>query len=255
MRHSLSPTLHNAAFAALGLAWVYLAFEVARRRGGRRARGHADARHRGAVGHHAPQDRGGPRGGRLSPVAAPARRRELRPPPTATTGRARTPTATGSCRSLREDAGFDPAGRRCLVVGAGGAARAVVVALAGAGAREVAVVNRSAEPARGRRRPRRDGSVDSAASRRPIASNWSSTPRRWAWRVGGASSGVGRLPIDPRHLGRGQIVADLIYHPLCTTLLEVAQSRGAADRQRIGDAAAPGGTSFRALDRVGASSR
>ena len=28
VRHSLSPTLHNAAFAATGLDWVYLAFEV-----------------------------------------------------------------------------------------------------------------------------------------------------------------------------------------------------------------------------------
>ncbi|MPY95115.1 MAG: hypothetical protein GEV08_19285, partial [Acidimicrobiia bacterium] len=28
VRHSLSPVLHNAAFAALGLHWVYVAFEV-----------------------------------------------------------------------------------------------------------------------------------------------------------------------------------------------------------------------------------
>ncbi len=27
--HSLSPALHNAAFAALGLDWVYVAFPVA----------------------------------------------------------------------------------------------------------------------------------------------------------------------------------------------------------------------------------
>src|SRR5205085_4989193 len=31
--HSLSPTLHNAAFEALGLDWVYVAFPVARGRG------------------------------------------------------------------------------------------------------------------------------------------------------------------------------------------------------------------------------
>ena len=28
VKHSLSPAIHNAAFAALGLDWVYLAFEV-----------------------------------------------------------------------------------------------------------------------------------------------------------------------------------------------------------------------------------
>ena len=31
--HSLSPTLHNAAFEALGLDWVYVAFPVPRGRG------------------------------------------------------------------------------------------------------------------------------------------------------------------------------------------------------------------------------
>ncbi len=45
--------------------------------------------------------------------------------------------------SLARGADFDPAGRRCLVVGAGGAARAVILALAEAGAAEVAVVNRT----------------------------------------------------------------------------------------------------------------
>ena len=33
VRHSLSPVLHNAAFAALGLDWVYVALEVEAGRG------------------------------------------------------------------------------------------------------------------------------------------------------------------------------------------------------------------------------
>src|SRR4051794_24965060 len=45
------------------------------------------------------------------------------------------------------DAGFDPARRRCVVIGAGGAARSIIVALARAGAKEVTVVNRSADRA------------------------------------------------------------------------------------------------------------
>ena len=53
----------------------------------------------------------------------------------------------GFVASLRRGAGLDPAGLRCLVVGAGGAARAVVLALAEAGAAEVVVVNRTAERA------------------------------------------------------------------------------------------------------------
>ncbi|MGH8999095.1 MAG: shikimate dehydrogenase family protein, partial [Acidimicrobiia bacterium] len=34
VRHSLSPAIHNAAFAACGLDWVYVAFPVARGSGG-----------------------------------------------------------------------------------------------------------------------------------------------------------------------------------------------------------------------------
>jgi shikimate dehydrogenase len=53
----------------------------------------------------------------------------------------------GFLRALRDDAGVDPKGTRVVVLGAGGAARAVCVELALAGAESIAVVNRS--PARG----------------------------------------------------------------------------------------------------------
>ena len=49
----------------------------------------------------------------------------------------------GLLDELRQQFAFDPAGRCCGVIGAGGAARAVVLALAEAGARELLVVNRS----------------------------------------------------------------------------------------------------------------
>ena len=39
----------------------------------------------------------------------------------------------GFIDALRDEASFDPAGRRCVVIGAGGAARAAVLALARAG--------------------------------------------------------------------------------------------------------------------------
>jgi len=49
----------------------------------------------------------------------------------------------GFLRSLEEDAGYDPAGRRAVIFGAGGAARAITVELALAGVNHVTVVNRS----------------------------------------------------------------------------------------------------------------
>ncbi len=51
----------------------------------------------------------------------------------------------GFLRSLREDAGVDPAGKRVVVLGAGGAARAMTVELALAGASHITVVNRNAQ--------------------------------------------------------------------------------------------------------------
>lgn len=51
----------------------------------------------------------------------------------------------GFLRSLREDAQVDPAGKRVVVLGAGGAARAITVELALAGASQLTVVNRTIE--------------------------------------------------------------------------------------------------------------
>jgi shikimate dehydrogenase len=53
----------------------------------------------------------------------------------------------GFLRGVREEAGVDPKGKRVVLLGAGGAARAIAVELALAGAAEIEVVNRS--PARG----------------------------------------------------------------------------------------------------------
>lgn len=55
--------------------------------------------------------------------------------------------APGLLRALGEELGVAPAGRRVLVTGAGGAARAAVVALARAGAAWIGVVNRTPERA------------------------------------------------------------------------------------------------------------
>ncbi|MBP7961354.1 MAG: shikimate dehydrogenase [Caldilineaceae bacterium] len=49
----------------------------------------------------------------------------------------------GFMRSLADDADFDPAGRTVVIFGAGGAARAITVELALAGAAHIIVVNRS----------------------------------------------------------------------------------------------------------------
>jgi shikimate dehydrogenase len=54
----------------------------------------------------------------------------------------------GFLKSLREDAKVNPKGKKIVILGAGGAARAIAVELALAGATHIIVVNRSAERAK-----------------------------------------------------------------------------------------------------------
>lgn len=51
----------------------------------------------------------------------------------------------GFLRSLRDDAGMDPSGNHVVILGAGGAARAIAVELALAGADQITIVNRTAD--------------------------------------------------------------------------------------------------------------
>ncbi|HUI04490.1 MAG TPA: NAD(P)-dependent oxidoreductase, partial [Acidimicrobiales bacterium] len=146
--HSLSPQLHNAAFDAMGIDWVSVAFPVPA------GRGAAALAAMGALGiaglsvtmphkddAFAAVDETSDVARRLGAVNCVTRRGEVLV--------GDSTDGAGLLESLRRACGFDPRGRRCLVVGAGGAARAVVLALADAGASEVVVLNRT--PGRARR--------------------------------------------------------------------------------------------------------
>jgi len=132
--------MHNAAYAALGLDWCYLPFPVPP---ARLVEAIAGVRALGLVGVN---------------VTVPHKQAVLPlmdelTPAAAAIGAANTvivrqdrlighnTDAAGFLRALQEE-GCDPAGVPAMVLGAGGAARAVVYALVGAGAR-VTVVNRT----------------------------------------------------------------------------------------------------------------
>jgi shikimate dehydrogenase len=220
-RHSLSPALHNAAFAALGLDWVYLAFDVERGRAGDAL---AAMRTLGIDGFSVTM----PHKGDV------ARAVDVLDPEAAVLGavncvvneggrlRGTNTDGEGFLRGLRHDAGLDVAGARCAVLGAGGAARAVVHALASAGAADVVVVNRSADAAlvtaalAGGR-----GRVGAAEQLGKADLVVNATP------VGMRGSLAGRLPCEPDAIHAGQVVVDLVYDPLETPLLAEARARGA----------------------------
>ena len=228
--HSLSPLLHNAAFDALGLDWVSVGFPVP-------AGGVPDAfagiRALGIVGmsvtmphkHDAAAavDECTPVAARLGAVNCVVRE----------DGRLLGDSTDGAgfVAALHRGLGFDPAGARCVVLGAGGAARAVVLALADAGADAVVVVNRT--PGRAEAAAALAGEAGRVGTPADVAGAdlvVQATPVGMAL---GAPTDE-QLPIDPDLLGAGQVVADLVVHPLETPLLQAAAARGARPLSGLG---------------------
>lgn len=220
MAHSLSPAIHNAAFASAGLDWVCVGFTVPVDRlsdamAGVRGLGvrglSVTMPHKSAILDDLDE---------LTPAAA-----ELGAVNCVTNVDGRlvgdNTDGSGFLWGLRHDFALDPAGRDCVVVGAGGAARAVIRALGAAGAARVGVLNRTperAEVAAALAGPA--GWVAAEAAVRDASLVVNATP------VGmGADAS---MPLDPDLLSDGQTVAELIYHPATTPLMDAASQRGCA---------------------------
>jgi shikimate dehydrogenase len=142
--------------------------------------------------------------------------------------------AGGFLRAFREDTGGVVRGGTFLVLGAGGAARAVVVALAMAGARNIAVVNRTAGRALGLIRRGRRAFPEVEWSAPPVRS----LPSAREVRAVIQCTSVGLHPGDPSPLPRHWldprlIVYDLIYNAP-TALLRDAKSVGARHAGGLG---------------------
>jgi shikimate dehydrogenase len=227
--HSLSPVMHNAAFQSLGLDWAYVPLPVRPERlaeaiQGLRALGFKGANvtipHKevvmplldglssaaqaiGAVNTVVVREAGGLVGENTD--------------------------WAGFLASLR-DAGFDPSGRRCAVIGAGGGARAVVYALALAGGHPV-VFNRTLERSIRLVEDLRVAFPDVKTGAHPLEDLCriggemvllvNATPLGM-WPQVDASPWTDDLPL-PSHL----TVCDLIYNPLETKLLRQAREAGA----------------------------
>ena len=228
---SLSPLLHNTAFAELGIDWVSVGFTVAPGAVAAALRG---ARALGIKGLSVTMphkdvvaglvDRRTPLADRLGAVNCVVNEGD---------GMVGDNTdGAGLVAALRRGGGFDPAGRRCLVIGAGGAARAVVAALADARADQVVVVNRSAE--RGASAAALAGAVGCVGAAGDVAHCdlvVNATPLGMARGRGG---GPEEWPLDPTLLGPGQLVVDLVYQPPLTPWLEAARARGASVANGVG---------------------
>lgn len=217
--HSRSPAIWNAAFDATGLDWVFVAFPVP---GGQAATALDGIRALGIAAvtvtmpHKADAaaacDELSETATLLGAVNAIANR-SSRLVGDSTDG-------AGFVRSLGDES-VDPADRRCLVLGAGGAARAIAHALGRAHAEVVVVVARRLEAA------------SSAASLAPNGRGASFEALDDEARVAEVVVNATPLgmngeppPFDVAVLSDGAVVADTVYHPAETPLLAAARARG-----------------------------
>jgi shikimate dehydrogenase len=217
--HSLSPTLHNAAFAALGLDWVYVAFPVPRGRG---AEAVAAVPALGLAGFNVTMPHKEDVAGACDELTADAAAlRSVNTVVALPDGRTLGDSTDGpGFLDAVADEAIAVAGQPVLVLGAGGAARAVVLALGRAGA-AVTVAARRQDAAR--------SAAALAPGARALALG-AADPSGFAVVVNATPlgmSGGDPLPVDPGSLHDGQSVVDLVYHPADTPLLTAARAQGA----------------------------
>jgi shikimate dehydrogenase len=232
--HSRSPAMQNAALAAAGLPdWRYLALPLPPERFAETVRALPAAGFRGIN------------------VTIPHKEAALAladeaTPTAAAVGAANTLTFLGpgaiaadntDVAGLLEALPVDPAGMSALVLGAGGAARAAVYALRGAGAADVAVWNRTRERAE-QLVADLGGRVVEKPEAATLVVNCTS--------VGLSESDLTfkSLPIQADTFGVGSYVADMAYRPAGTHLLAEAKRRGATVVTGLEILVAQGAASF-----------
>ena len=255
VEHSLSPAMHNAAFDALGLNWRYVPLPVVPGQVEVAVRGLAALGFRGAnvtVPHKQA----------VMPVLGPVgpSARQLGAVNTLLIGRRAGEAAViggfntdsqGFVGALRQG-GFEPEdGGNAVVVGAGGAARAVVFGLLWSGSGHIAVLNRTLERARAlvsdlgshpgfsarlRALPLAPETLVESARAADLLVN-ATTIGMWP-HVGGSIWPDG-VPI-PAHL----TVFDLVYNPLETRLLRQARQSGARAIDGLGMLVRQGALAF-----------
>lgn len=227
--HTLSPAIHNAAFEALGLNYAYVPIDIVPADFSEviEALGRI-----GFVGYNVTMPFKEEILNHLDEVASFAQIagavnavqvRDSRLVGYNTDGR-------GLFAALERDAGFEAQGAEVVMIGAGGAAAAAVLSLALAGAKSIAIVNRT--PDRAERLAERMAhrfratavtvaspleDLEPLMARATLVVNATSVGMR----------GSPGIPIRTELLGPDQLVVDMVYDPPTTELLEAASAAGA----------------------------
>lgn len=222
LEHTLSPVIHNVAFRRTSLDWTYLSWPVEPQMLGDAVRG---LRALGAVGANVTMPHKELVIEYLDEVSGDARGigavntiQRLGPRLIG-----HNTDVDGFSEFLAGDAGFDAAGKSALVLGSGGAARAVVRALDTLGAKDVTVAARAPE--------RAEAVAALATSAQPLVAEWRDAEAlvtKSDLVVNATPLGMNgehvltKAPFSPRHC-----VVDLIYAPPSTPLVDAARAAGA----------------------------
>lgn len=231
--HSRSPHMQNAAFAAKGIPYLYMAFDIQPDQIGASVAGIRALGMRG-VNVTIPYkvdvipflDRMTPEAELIGAVNTIVNENgELI---------GHNTDGNGYVRSLLEETNISLPDANVLVLGAGGAARAVSAALAMHGAKSVLVANRTREKGE-----QLVESLSSICQARALLTDEIPDQIGLVQLVVNTTS-VGmypstqEVPIDPGLLREGQVVSDLIYNPRETRLLREAKQRGAIPHGGLG---------------------
>ncbi len=240
LEHTLSPVMHNAAFRAAGIPCTYLAWRVPPPA---LPAAVAGIRALGAVGANVTMPHKESVVALLDDVSA-----DVEALGAANTIERRGDRLTGHNTDvegfrtfLEADAGFDARGCTALVLGAGGAARAVVRALDDMGAGEIIIAARR---------------IDRAVAVASLASLATASP--CGWEAAGATARDADLVVNATPVGTrggnalpegsfraGQGVVDLVYAPPTTELVRSARAKGAAAWGGLGMLVHQAAASFR----------
>ena len=153
----------------------------------------------------------------------------------------------GFMQSLRQDAKVEPKGKLVVVMGAGGAARAITVELALAGVQQITIVNRSVE--------RGQGLTELLQTKTPVKAGFVQWQGRYiipadtdilvnATSIGLAPRSHEKPEIDYGSIRAGMLVCDVIPAPM-TPFLKEAQARGAKSVDGLGMLVYQGAIAFK----------
>ncbi len=130
----------------------------------------------------------------------------------------------------------EPAGKRVVLLGAGGAARAIGIELALAGAGPITVVNRTAQ--RGEELARLIGDKLSVRTQSVVWEGDYEVPPETSVVINATSIGLGdgaaRVPLDIGSLSPAMVVADVVFNPPDTRLIRDARARGCQTLDGLG---------------------